>query len=188
MNLLDESTSQPGPLLFLNMTSYLRSWWTGAPATESEAALEQSQRPANIEIDISPPQEEEDDDDDGYDTDRPPAFPALNSIQRASSSNETPKMTQSTRNAGLMLPPPVPGRGSSSSSGSGSSLALPQTTTKPPKKSRKVALAPGHSTLDWAALKESGKDLRVSQPPIPFSSAALIELFRCAYREVLLAY
>lgn len=28
------------------------------------------------------------------------------------------------------------------------------------KKSRKVALAPGHSPLDWAALKSSGKDLR----------------------------
>ena len=167
------------------MTSYLRSWWTGAPETESEAALEQSQKPVKVEIDILPPQSDEEE-EDGYDTDRPPAFPALNSIQRASSSSETPKTTQPTRNAGLMLPPPVPGR--ISSSGSGSSLALPQTTTRPPKKSRKVALAPGHSTLDWAALKESGKDLRVSQLPIISSSAALIELFRCAGREVSLVY
>jgi hypothetical protein len=85
-----------------------------------------------------------------------------------------------------MLPPRIPAR--NPSSGSGPSLALPQTTTKPPKKSRKVALAPGHSTLDWAALKESGKDLRVSQPPVMFSSAALIELFLCVCRAVSLAY
>jgi len=168
------------------MTSYLRSWWTGTPETETEVAPEQLQEPVKVEIDITPPQLDDEEEEDGYDTDRPPVFPALNSIQRASRSNETTKTTQPTRNAGLMLPPPVPGR--ISSSGSGSSLALPQTTTKPPKKSRKVALAPGHSTLDWAALKESGKDLRVSQPPAMFSSAALIELFCCAGRVVLLTY
>ena len=172
--------------LFFNMTSYLQSWWTGTSTNEPEAALEQPQEPVKIEIDIIPPQPEEEEEDDGYDTDKPPAFPALNSIQRASTSNEATKTTQPARNAGLMLPPPVPGR--VSSSGSGSSLAPPQTTTKPPKKSRKVTLAPGHSTLDWAALKESGEDLRVSQPPVMFSSAALIELFCCAGRAVSLAY
>ncbi|KAI0300780.1 cytochrome b5 [Russula brevipes] len=42
----------------------------------------------------------------------------------------------------------------------------PPTTTKPPtqlsktKKREKVILAPGHSPLDWAALKSSGTDLR----------------------------
>lgn len=144
------------------MTSYLRSWWTGTPETEPEATPEQSQKPIQVEIGIVPPPPEEEEEDDGYDTDRPPAFPALNSIQRASDNGMTTKTTQPAINGGLMLPPPVPGRGSST--GSGSSLALPQTTTKPPKKSRKVVLAPGHSTLDWAALKESGKDLRVSQP------------------------
>jgi hypothetical protein len=167
------------------MTSYFRSWWTGAPATEPEATQEQSPKPIQIEIGVVPPPLEEEEEDDGYDTDRPPAFPALNSIQRASNSSVTTKATQPARNGGLMLPPPVPGQ--SSSSGSGSSLALPQTTTKPPKKSRKVALAPGHSTLDWAALKESGKDLRVSQPPVMFPSAALIDLSYCAGRAVSLA-
>jgi len=167
------------------MTSYFRSWWTGTPATEPEKTTEQSQNPIHVEIGIVPPPPEEEEEDDGYDTDRPPAFPALNSIQRASNSRVTAKTTQPARNLGLMLPPPVPGRGSSS--GSGSSLGLPQTTTKPPKKSRKVALAPGHSTLDWAALKESGEDLRVSQPPVMFSSAVLIELSSCAGRVVSLA-
>ncbi|EIM91528.1 cytochrome b5 [Stereum hirsutum FP-91666 SS1] len=42
----------------------------------------------------------------------------------------------------------------------------PPTTLKPPtlspKKREKVALAPGHSSLDWASLKSSGADLRVS--------------------------
>ncbi|KAI0303645.1 cytochrome b5 [Multifurca ochricompacta] len=43
----------------------------------------------------------------------------------------------------------------------------PPTTTRPPaqlaksKKREKVVLAPGHSPLDWAALKTSGTDLRV---------------------------
>ena len=171
-------------LCFFNMTSYFRSWWTGIPTTEPEAQPEQSQNPIQVEISIVPPQEEEEE-DDGYDTDRPPAFPALNSIQRASNNNTTTKTTQPTRNGGLMLPPPVPGR--SLSSGSGPSLALPQTTTKPPKKSRKVVLAPGHSTLDWAVLKESGKDLRVSQPPVMFSSAITIKLTYCVGRGVSLA-
>jgi hypothetical protein len=152
------------------MTSYLRSWWTGIPASESGAAPELPQKPVKVEIEIVPPQAEEEEEEDGYDTDRPPAFPALNSVQRASSSSVTTKTIQTARNAGLMLPPPVPGR---SSSGPGSSLALPQTTTRPPKKSRKVVLAPGHSTLDWAALKESGRDLRVSQllSHVPFRSS-----------------
>lgn len=48
---------------------------------------------------------------------------------------------------------------------SSNSLQLPPSTIKPPtltpKQRQKVALAPGHSTLDWAALKSSGRDLRV---------------------------
>lgn len=167
------------------MTTYFRSWWTGIPAPDPEETPEQTQKPIQVEIGIVPPPLEDEDEDDGYDTDRPPAFPALNSIQRASDNSTSTKTTQKARNGGLMLPPPVPGQGSSS--GSGSSLALPQTTTKPPKKSRKVVLAPGHSTLDWAALKESGKDLRVSQPPVMFPSAALIEISYGVGREVSLA-
>lgn len=58
----------------------------------------------------------------------------------------------------------LPGRGTGLVAGS-SSLAVPPSTTKPPpkptKKREKVALAPGHSALDWANLKSSGADLRV---------------------------
>jgi hypothetical protein len=35
-------------------------------------------------------------------------------------------------------------------------------SNKPAKRLIKVPLAPGHSSLDWARLKSSGKDLRVS--------------------------
>jgi N-acetylmuramoyl-L-alanine amidase len=51
-------------------------------------------------------------------------------------------------------------------------LALPPSTTKPMpnvntkgKARAKVALAPGHGALDWASLKSSGVDLRVSHKP-----------------------
>lgn len=97
-------------------------------------------------------------DDDEDDT--PPAFPALNSAQRAAPGILT--------DAQLMPPPalsrrqigaPVP------SSSLGSSLDLPPSTLKaPPKQNKqreKIALAPGHSSLDWANLKSSGQDLRV---------------------------
>ncbi|KAJ1929049.1 hypothetical protein IWQ60_001494, partial [Tieghemiomyces parasiticus] len=39
-------------------------------------------------------------------------------------------------------------------------LAVPTSTTRLPKVRRKVLLEPGHSPLDWARLKASGKDLR----------------------------
>ncbi|KAI6025687.1 cytochrome b5 [Pisolithus orientalis] len=85
--------------------------------------------------------------------DVPPAFPSLNSTQRDSA---------------LMPPPPVPTRANATSSGllsstrvASSSLLSPLATTqKPPKPSKKVALAPGFGPLDWAQLKSSGEDLR----------------------------
>jgi len=111
------------------------------------------------------------DDDD----DTPPAFPALNSAQRAatssSRSNEPPRIL-SNKAMGLMPPPPVPGLAkrtpgvpaTSSNSlfvpSTPNTLALPTSTTKRPKVSKKVELAPGHGALDWANLKNSGKDLR----------------------------
>jgi hypothetical protein len=65
----------------------------------------------------------------------------------------------------LSIPQPrIPGPPAPSAA---SSLMPPPTTTKPPtqlsksKKREKVVLAPGHSPLDWAALKSSGTDLRV---------------------------
>ncbi|KZT41828.1 cytochrome b5 [Sistotremastrum suecicum HHB10207 ss-3] len=60
----------------------------------------------------------------------------------------------------LSLPTPRPSTNSTS-------LMPPPTTTKAPtsltpkaKKRVKVALTPGHSMMDWGALKSSGKDLR----------------------------
>ncbi|KAJ7261816.1 cytochrome b5-like heme/steroid binding domain-containing protein [Mycena haematopus] len=64
-----------------------------------------------------------------------------------------------------MPPPPVPSLAARTPGvpSASSSLLVPTTTTKPPKTSKKrekVALAPGHSPLDWAVLKSSGVDLR----------------------------
>ena len=83
-----------------------------------------------------------DDDSVPEDDDAVPAFPALNSIQRA-------------------------GGGGSRAAGG---LALPHSTTSKPapvKRSGrgKVALEPGFSQLDWARLKASGADLKVRWPP-----------------------
>lgn len=142
------------------MTSYLRSW------LYSGTSPEESSTPEIPSLNTISPQAS-DDEDDGEATeredDRPPAFPALNSAQRAASSSVPKVLTDSQ----LMPPPPIPSlavrRPGVSDAPSDSLTVL--TTTKPPpkptKKSKKVALAPGHSPLDWAALKSSGKDLRV---------------------------
>ena len=127
------------------MASYLSSWFTSSAPTPAPIP--------SISLRISPPPEIPDSDDehgadddeegDTNDLDRAPAFPSMNSIQRAGSSRST------IRDSELMPPP-------------SNSLQLPPSTTSKPKpKSRKVALAPGHSALDWARLKSSGEDLRV---------------------------
>ncbi|KAG6335179.1 hypothetical protein ID866_3905 [Astraeus odoratus] len=114
------------------------------------------------------------DGDDGSETatedDIPPAFPALNSAQRASipSSADASNIPAILTDSLLMPPPPVPGLASRSpgrpqpnSQAASSSLLAPLATTrKPPKPTKKVALAPGFGPLDWAQLKSSGKDLR----------------------------
>ncbi|GLB40276.1 putative cytochrome b5 family protein [Lyophyllum shimeji] len=143
------------------MTSYLRSWLTGAPVTEAkpDPSIPTFNR-------VSPPPE----DDEGSDTategddDRPPAFPSLLSAQRVQSAPRT--LTDSP----LMPPPALPSAQrtpgadlTARSSNASSSLSVLETTKRPAKPSRKrekVALAPGHSPLDWANLKTSGKDLR----------------------------
>ena len=155
------------------MSSYLRSWF--APAAPPP--------PPVPEIAEHEPELDDDDadtitikgPDDDYD-DTPPAFPALNSAQRATSSSSSsrlngPPRILSNRVMGSMPPPPVPGLAkrtpgvptpsSLSVPSTPSTLALPTSTTKRPKVSRKVQLAPGHGALDWANLKNSGKDLRV---------------------------
>jgi hypothetical protein len=144
----------------LTMTSYL-AWLLGTSAQPAQAALPAIfTEPPEIEI-IEPVEEEEHYSDDGYETDRPPAFPALNSPQRAAASS---KSLQNTSGIGLMGPPPARLKAGAASSGAQHTAAnslAPLTTTKVAKKNRKVALAPGHSTLDWANLKTSGVDLRV---------------------------
>jgi len=144
------------------MSSYLRDWLFG-----SDVPPDSTLSVPTVEL-ISPPAS---DDEDGEETeterdnDTPPAFPALNSAQRLQT---TPRVLTDSQ---LMPPPPVPSlsvrrpgvplSSSRSSTSTLSTLAVPPSTTKAPvKKREKVALAPGHSPLDWAALKTSGKDLR----------------------------
>jgi hypothetical protein len=138
------------------MTSYLRSWLTtGISAPETNKSSTDPDPDPSLPT-ISPPS----DDKDGSDTetelhdDPPPAFPSLLSAQRMQSTSTF--LTDAQR----MPPPPLP-QTSRRNLGT-SSLAVPPTTSKrPPKKREKVALAPGHSPLDWANLKVSGRDLRV---------------------------
>lgn len=155
------------------MTSYLRSWLSSGtsllqPASPSVPTFTRA----------SPPPDDADDGEDTEtereDSDIAPAFPSLNSAQRASSSR-SPSIPTILTDAQLMPPPPLPGlaarqpgvargaRGSSFLAAPNSLMPPPTTTTIPakPKKGAKVALAPGHSPLDWAALKSSGEDLRV---------------------------
>ncbi|KIK55134.1 hypothetical protein GYMLUDRAFT_176040 [Collybiopsis luxurians FD-317 M1] len=148
------------------MASFLRSWLPSLPT--ASAAQSSDDAPDNIRI--SPPPVEGDD-DDGSETeketdDSPPAFPSLNSAQRMQTDTSSiPKILMDNQR---MPPPPAPNLlnrtlGVPTTSRAGG-LAVPPTTTKPPvkpsKKREKVALAPGHSPLDWAALKSSGTDLR----------------------------
>ncbi|KAF8271135.1 cytochrome b5-like heme/steroid binding domain-containing protein [Lactarius quietus] len=147
------------------MASYLRTWLPMLPSlstlqanpksTEEEEEEDSPTTPTNPTLCIEEPDAEDD---------FPPAFPAIGSAQRLSSTPTSSFTPSST----LMLPPPlpaprIPGPPTPSSA---SSLMPPPTTTKPltrgtkSKKREKVILAPGHSPLDWAALKTSGADLR----------------------------
>lgn len=163
------------------MSSYLRGWFSLSTAIPAE--IQHSDQEAVPEIlHVSPPQSDEEDDDEDTareDDDVAPAFPALNSAQRASSSAKSgiPSFLSDVQR---MPPPPVPGLAARQPGTSG--LMLPPssnistlspnslssggllaggTTQKPPKKSKKVALAPGYGALDWGNLKSSGADLRV---------------------------
>ncbi|KAK7032296.1 hypothetical protein VNI00_013255 [Paramarasmius palmivorus] len=153
------------------MTSYLRSWLPSLPSASPKSDTPEITRSS------PPPQLQIEEDDGGSETekedndDSPPAFPSLSSAQRVKSDN--PRTHSSLTDSELMPPPLNPSLAvrtpgmpsiSSSSLSASSSLAVPPTTTKPPVKPTKgrgkVALAPGHSPLDWAALKSSGADLR----------------------------
>lgn len=146
------------------MTSYLRGWFSLDKATAADNSASKS--PAVPEI-SEPPSDDEGSDTAGED-DRPPVFPSLSSPQRLSS-NSIPRILTDSQ---LMPPPPPPSLANRQSGTSSlgvpssvsSSLAVPQIATKGSaisgKKRQKVALAPGHSPLDWASLKASGADLR----------------------------
>ncbi|KAE9405223.1 cytochrome b5 [Gymnopus androsaceus JB14] len=146
--------------------SFLRNWFPTPSAVPSIS----TSPPALVQV--SPPPAEDDQDDDGSDTeketdDNPPAFPSLNSAQRMQVQEPSTSIPKILTDSQLMPPPPAPNLINRTigvpTSGRGG-LAVPPTTTKAPvkpsKKREKVALAPGHSPLDWAALKSSGQDLR----------------------------
>ncbi|PPQ81013.1 hypothetical protein CVT25_014521 [Psilocybe cyanescens] len=149
------------------MTSYLRSWlYSGTSSAESPTptvpTFQTFSPPASDE------EEGEETETEQQDDDSPPAFPSLNSAQRVKSS-KLPGIPSILNDSVLMPPPPVPSlsmrRPGVPDARGNSSLLVPTTTTKPPPKPTKkgggkVALSPGHSPLDWAALKSSGADLR----------------------------
>jgi len=112
--------------------------------------------PANLSITLpdSPPLVTEPSDPDGEDPTTPKASsqpPQLNLIP------ESPTSTTS------MPPPPIPSRSNKNT------MLAPSVSTLPPQQRprQKVVLAPGFSPLDWARLKYSGTDLRVSNPSTP---------------------
>jgi hypothetical protein len=153
------------------MASYLRGWFSLDIATAPNPPSNSIVVPEILEV--SPPPLDDDGEDTAGEDDVPPIFPALGSAQRAASSSSNDSLRVLT-DSQLMPPPPPPNLASRQPgtlslgvrTSASSSLAVPLTTTKrptlSPKKREKVALAPGHSPLDWASLKASGADLRVS--------------------------
>ncbi|GAO49291.1 hypothetical protein G7K_3443-t1 [Saitoella complicata NRRL Y-17804] len=93
-----------------------------------------------------------------------PAFPALNSAQRLSSSASSSLAPPSNMVAPGRLPPPTsslgPPRLAVPARLPGGLTPPPTTTVIPAKPRQKVVLTPGHSPLDWARLTLSGQNLR----------------------------
>jgi hypothetical protein len=162
------------------MTTAFRNWLSSASlfntAPDDTSAEIVVQEPVDDAVDSEDTAKEDDD--------RPPAFPAMNSAQRASSSPSAPPVVSipaivsvsppAGSTGATLLVPPMPGRigqripgvapTTTTAKPSANTLMLPPSTTKPStkaKKGEKVALAPGFGPLDWAALKTSGADLRV---------------------------
>ncbi|KAJ3557607.1 hypothetical protein NM688_g1386 [Phlebia brevispora] len=167
------------------MASYLRSWLLPQSPNVPAPAIVKS----SSSVSPSPPGAYlSDDDNDDTETirgdspehdDAPPAFPSMSNVQRLSSAPSPSTITPIPRiltDSERMPPPPSPGlvnarrpgltppsasnRNTLGVPSSGNLLSLPPTSSKPPKVSRKVALAPGHGPLDWANLKKSGTNLR----------------------------
>ena len=111
-----------------------------------------------------PARDGEDDDDDGADDDGVPSFPLPNSIQRAGASSKAPQPaplfslsapdydSDEDESEAPALPPRFQEAGA---------LAAPTSTVTKGKRV-KVAIEKGYSQLDWARMKGSGADLRVS--------------------------
>lgn len=116
------------------------------------------------------PQDSADDSED----DSPPPFPLLNSHQRSSApsvSVSSPSLFVQPAPSFSITPPgalrsiehdnSAPsfslGAGLGGGGGAGNTLATPTTTTKVVKARGKVGLSPGHSPLDWARVKSSGR-------------------------------
>ena len=119
------------------------------------------------------------------DSNEPPSFPMPGSVQRIGGQRNTENYDDSpsfhfsppspsssvTNSSGASTPPtpralnsrPKPSHRPFSPEPDTLTLALPpSTTTKPIRKSKKMALKPGHSYLDWARLcKEGGDEMRV---------------------------
>jgi hypothetical protein len=158
--------------------SYLRGWFS---LDTSSSAIKVESNDSYPNQSLSVPEFNEEDKDDGSDTagedDAPPAFPAINSAQRAavspSSSSDSSRglsIPKILTDSALMPPPPVPSLATRQPGvpppQSSSSLLAPMNTIQPPKRSSrrdKVALAPGFGPLDWGNLKASGQNLRVSK-------------------------
>jgi hypothetical protein len=171
------------------MTTAFRSWLSsGATLLSSKATDTEFDEPTVQGL-------VDDDADDGEETereddDRPAAFPAPNSAQRATASLtaaptsvsrsaipaivSTSPFTENKAAALSIHPLPdhslatrTPGVTTVAPRSGGNTLMLPPTTLKPPTKPakrEKVALAPGFGPLDWANLKSSGADLKVRAP------------------------
>ncbi|KAH7884767.1 cytochrome b5 [Phlebopus sp. FC_14] len=149
--------------------SYLRNWLSFDATTSLAAPANARTKPQSIPGSLI-----EEDEDDGSETagedDIPPAFPAINSPQRASGSSTPSNIPSILTDSSLMPPPPLADKASRQPgvpqpktrvAVPSSSLLAPMATTEKPKKpSKKVALAPGFGPLDWANLKASGQDLR----------------------------
>jgi len=142
------------------MTSYLRSWFSpGISSDVVSVATHKSPPPLDEDDEGSTTETEEDRDHN----DVPPAFPSIDSAQRvrtitSDALNQGPRRLTDAQ----MMPPPLSIPSSSLHRTGPGSLTVPLSTVKRPSKKReKVALAPGHSPMDWANLKISGQDLRV---------------------------
>ena len=141
-----------------SMTSYLRGWFSPGISSDVVSTVTHNSPPPSIldEDDEGSTTETEGDRDNN---DVPPAFPSLESAQRVRITTDA--LDQGPRrltDAQMMPPPPsIPLH----RTGPGSLAVPPSTVKRPSKKREKVALAPGHSPMDWANLKISGQDLRV---------------------------